>query len=857
MQNSSARKAEGEREMQKLFENVACPFCGMLCDDLEVENNDGTLKVLKNGCGRAIGGFERKLPPSTPQIRGKDVTLPEAVKEAAALIGKADSPLFGGLATGVEGMRAALALAERAGGVVDHALSEGQYRNVRVLQSAGWTTSTLTETRNRADLVIIVGSDIRKLHPRFFERIVSPPDSMFEVTAPKRTVVFIGEVPERKDAAGPQVGHVVTLPCKVEQIGEVLGALRARLRGFRLNAKTAGGIALAKIDAVAEMCKQAKYGVMVWAPPALSMPQADLTVQLMTEIVRESQSQPTLCRPVARRQRRRAHGAADLYLADRLPAARQLRQRHARVRFLSLQSRRMLTEGEGDLLLWVASIGTDLRPAADRPADHRARHARGAASATASGVTFLSARPASTTGPDGPLRQRRVAAPEEPASLAASERRHRPGRHRSRPVKPVSPRHDDQADRRQGLRPRQQRQRRGPRHLCRGRTHRCRPLPKARIDKEYDVRGRVVMAGAIDPHTHIGGGKVTIARTLMPEDHEKDEVAHTALTRAGTGHALPSTMITGYRYAEMGYTACFEPAMLPANARQAHMELADTPLLDKGAFVMLGSDDLLLRQIAAKHELRAHQGLYRLDHARRAGDRGQGGQPGGISAFKFNQRKLDLDEKHVYYGITPRDIILTLARGLLGARRHASAARARLQPRHPGQRRDDARDHPRDGRPAAAPDAHPVPQLRHRGRPSLLVRRRADRRARSPSTRTSRSTSARSCSARRARRPATACASTTAPRTPTRSVGWSWTSSATPAAASCPFRYRDKSYVTRCSGRSGSRRSFWCEDPWRIFLTTDHPNGAPFYTYPHLIRLLMDRGFRDDMMQKVNQDALP
>ena len=27
------------------------------------------------------------------------------------------------------------------------------------------------------------------------------------------------------------------------------------------------------------------------------------------------------------------------------------------------------------------------------------------------------------------------------------------------------------------------------------------------------------MAGAIDPHTHIGGGKMTIARMLLPEDH--------------------------------------------------------------------------------------------------------------------------------------------------------------------------------------------------------------------------------------------------------------------------------------------------------------------------------------------------
>ena len=364
MQNSSARKATGEREMHKVFENVACPFCGMLCDDLEIENNDGTLKILKNGCGRAIGGFERKLPPSSPQIRGKDVTLAEAVKEAAALIGKADSPLFGGLATGVEGMRAALALAERAGGVVDHALSEGQYRNVKVLQSAGWTTSTLTETRNRADLLIIVGSDIRKLHPRFFERIVSPPDSMFEVTAPKRTVVFIGEVPERKDTAGPQVGEVVTLACKVEQIGEVLGALRARLRGFRVNAKTAGGIALAKIDALAELCRQAKYGVVVWAPPTLDVPHAELLVEQATGLVKDlNQTQRFAGLSLGGNE-----GAVTAAAVSTWQSGFPLRISYASgapefdpYRYSIL---RMLAAGEGDLLVWIASISPDLAPPA-------------------------------------------------------------------------------------------------------------------------------------------------------------------------------------------------------------------------------------------------------------------------------------------------------------------------------------------------------------------------------------------------------------------------------------------------------------------------------------------------------------
>ena len=129
--------------------------------------------------------------------------------------------------------------------------------------------------------------------------------------------------------------------------------------------------------------------------------------------------------------------------------------------------------------------------------------------------------------------------------------------------------------------------------------------PNARADATYDVKGRVVMAGAIDPHTHIGGGKMTIARMLLPEDHRGDPVTRTELTRAGSGRSVPSTHVTGYRYAEMGYTACFEPAMLPANARQAHMEMGDTPMVDKGAFVMLGSDDYFLRQLAAKNDFKA------------------------------------------------------------------------------------------------------------------------------------------------------------------------------------------------------------------------------------------------------------
>ncbi|HSI96304.1 MAG TPA: amidohydrolase family protein, partial [Methylophilaceae bacterium] len=171
------------------------------------------------------------------------------------------------------------------------------------------------------------------------------------------------------------------------------------------------------------------------------------------------------------------------------------------------------------------------------------------------------------------------------------------------------------------------------------------PRDGERIDQEYNLSGKVVMAGAIDMHTHIGGGKVNIARTMLPEDHRHDPAAHSELCRSGCGHAVPSTLTAGYRYAEMGYTAGFEPAVLPMNARQAHLEMGDTPMIDKGGYAMLGSDDLFLRMLAAKQDQNAINDYVAWTIAASQGIGIKVVNAGGISAFKFNQRFLDLDEQ--------------------------------------------------------------------------------------------------------------------------------------------------------------------------------------------------------------------
>jgi formylmethanofuran dehydrogenase subunit A len=381
------------------------------------------------------------------------------------------------------------------------------------------------------------------------------------------------------------------------------------------------------------------------------------------------------------------------------------------------------------------------------------------------------------------------------------------------------------------------------------------PSPDAKIAHEYPLHGRVIMAGGIDPHTHIGGGKVNIARTLLPEDHIGHEMAATDVTRPATGRAIPSTLDAGYRYAEMGYTAAFEPAMLASNARQTHMEMGDTPIVDKGGFVMLGSDDFCLRQLAGKTDSSAIKDyLAWTMHAAQA-IAVKVVNPGGISAFKFNQRQLDLDEQHTFYGVTPRDIILTLARGLqeLGVVHPVHVHGCNLGV--PGGVETTLAT-------IKAAEGLPV-HLTHIQFHSYGTE--GDLKFSSGAARVAEAVNANkniSVDVGQVMFGQTCTISGDAMRqfvTSRSADPKKWVVMDIECDAGCgvvPFKYRDKSFVNALQWAIGLELFLLVNDPWRLFLTTDHPNGGPFTCYPHLIRLLMDKSFRQDAMQTINQDAL-
>ena len=160
-----------------------------------------------------------------------------------------------------------------------------------------------------------------------------------------------------------------------------------------------------------------------------------------------------------------------------------------------------------------------------------------------------------------------------------------------------------------------------------------------RPDKVLDATGLVVMPGGVDMHAHIAGPKVNLARKMRPEDKRKaPPVRRTPLTRSGTAGSVPSTFATGYLYAGLGYTTAFDAAIPPLGARHAHEEFHDTPVIDKGFFVLFGNNHYVLRQIAANEpeKLRAFVG-WLLGAAK--GYAVKLVNPGGVEVWKEGRRQ--------------------------------------------------------------------------------------------------------------------------------------------------------------------------------------------------------------------------
>lgn len=373
--------------------------------------------------------------------------------------------------------------------------------------------------------------------------------------------------------------------------------------------------------------------------------------------------------------------------------------------------------------------------------------------------------------------------------------------------------------------------------------------------KRIDASGMVIMPGGVDIHCHIAGAKVNLARKLQPEERRQDVHPRTLFTRSGTGGSVPSTFATGYRYAMLGYTTAMEAAVPPLGARHTLEELHDTPVIDKGFFVLMGNNTLLYQLLKEGRRDEFRQAVAWWVNAARAYTI-KLVNPGGAEVWKGgrNARITNLNEEIDALGLTPRQVIQTLVDtaielnlphpahihcnnlGVAGNYETTLETMRAIEGRraHITHIQFHSYGGPFGGKhtsqaPAIAEYINNHPEISADVGQVMFGKATA--------------------------------------MTADAQLGWmlyqvtgnKWINADVEHESGCgivPFTYQDKKYVHALQWAVGLELFLLSKDPWRMVLSTDHPNGGSFLSYPRLIRLLMDRQFRQEQVRSVNQKAI-
>ncbi len=284
--------------MQLLNETTiaTCPACGLMCDDVAINTKTG--EVQQEACQKAINFYKESFNASAPAhqayLKGIPADLPTALASAASILKNSQQPLFAGLGTEVNGMRAVIDLAKKANATLDHMHSEGTVNNTLSLQNIGYQTTTMTEVKNRADVILFFGSEVSESHPRFFEKLVWNKENLFNKPTPK--VIFLGvpkETPETHfaSAISPTGEKPTVIHAEKSALPEIANTLNALLNSKNpiqklADSETIAGVTIAQLKSVAETLKNAQYGVVVWSASSLKANEhSELTIQSLIRFI--------------------------------------------------------------------------------------------------------------------------------------------------------------------------------------------------------------------------------------------------------------------------------------------------------------------------------------------------------------------------------------------------------------------------------------------------------------------------------------------------------------------------------------------------------------------------------------------
>jgi formylmethanofuran dehydrogenase subunit A len=377
--------------------------------------------------------------------------------------------------------------------------------------------------------------------------------------------------------------------------------------------------------------------------------------------------------------------------------------------------------------------------------------------------------------------------------------------------------------------------------------------------EEIDARGLLVMPGGVDAHSHIAGKKVNTGRVMRPDDSRLGAEPKTAVCRPSTGYTVPNCYAMGYRYARMGYTTAFEAATPIIEARHTHEELEEIPILDKGVLTLFGNNWEVMECVRDKDlsKLAAY-----VAWGLRA-SRGYGVKivnPGGGEAWGFGANVKGLHDPVPNFDVTPAEIIHGLAEANEMLRLPHSIHLHFNNVGKPGNYTTalETLDLLKDIKPSRMRQVVHVAHMQFSSYGGTSWR---DFESKAPAIADYFNHNNHA----------------------TMDLGMLLFGSATTMTADAPLEYGNarlthnkwsnhdieleessgvvpmvyfrKSLVNDVQWAAGLELALLTNDPWKVIMTTDHPNGSPFINYPEVIALLMSKSKRAEELATQHEMA--
>ncbi len=369
-----------------------------------------------------------------------------------------------------------------------------------------------------------------------------------------------------------------------------------------------------------------------------------------------------------------------------------------------------------------------------------------------------------------------------------------------------------------------------------------------------DAQGYLTLPGGIDSHSHVCGTKVNFGRYMSPNDMRAGREVSRGIMHPISGYSVPTTYANSYRYSAMGYTTILEGAMAPLEARHTHEEFMATPLQDMMANTLFDGNWNIMEAVHNKDLKRAAAIVgWTLSAVKGFGIKLT--NPGGTEAWGWGNDIQSIHEEVPDFGVTPAEIITTMIQ-----------ANEMLNLPHSVHLHCNNLGMP--GNYATTLETMDLaPDLNEKRQTLYLTH--VQFHSYGGSTWGDMDSRTEEISKKLAACPHIAIDmgqvlfGRTTTMTADGPMEWrlytlhhnKWSNhdvELETGSGIIPVYYNRKNLVNSIMWAIGLELALLARDPWKIMLTTDNPNGAPFVRYPEIIALLMSQKYRDAVSHTIH-----